>query len=306
MEKRLTRTEMLFSLGFLFMLVCAVGAFFYGVKIGSDQTEAKLIEQTKHLSGGKTSLVPAYQQQDLVSFYHTVFLPYREFQNEWTQTLHKISTGQISDSASALKGLASTAKQKYKEANLASVPASSPLLEQSQLQLLKGLKLFGEAAQRGAGSAKDMSVEELVKELVKDAFYLEGVKQALTGQVSYYYAMMKWSSSVDPHIPDQFSTTSVLALGKWKTLPLVVKNKVIAEQLKSRMLIIPYYPQDLTSRVDQFISSGQASKMGMKTLGSVIDLLIDTEAVRSGDFDTSKPVLYAKELLPQLPFFFPE
>ena len=35
MEKRITRTEMLFSLGFLFMLVFAVGAFFYGVKIGS-------------------------------------------------------------------------------------------------------------------------------------------------------------------------------------------------------------------------------------------------------------------------------
>jgi len=306
MEKRLTRTEMLFSLGFLFMLVCAVGAFFYGVKIGSDQTEAKLIEQTKHLSSGKAGTVPAYQQQDLVSFYHTVFLPYREFQNDWTQTLHKISTRQISDSASALKGLASGAKQKYNEAKLVSVPASSPLLEQSQLQLLKGLKLLGEAAQRGAGSAKDMPAEELVKELQKDAFYLEGVKQALTGQQNYYYAMMKWSSSVNPDIPDQFAATAVLALGKWKTLPLVVKNKVIAEQFKSRMLIVSYFPQDLTSRVDQFVSSGQANKMGMKTLGSVIDLLINTEAVRPGDFSDSKPVLYAKELLPQLPFFFPE
>ena len=43
MEKRITRTEMLFSLGFLFMLIFAVGAFFYGVKIGSDKTEAKLV-----------------------------------------------------------------------------------------------------------------------------------------------------------------------------------------------------------------------------------------------------------------------
>jgi len=80
MEKRLTRTEMLFSLGFLFMLVFAVGAFFYGVKMGSDKTEAKFIEQTKHLSSGNVKSATAYQQQDLVSFYHTVFLPYREFE----------------------------------------------------------------------------------------------------------------------------------------------------------------------------------------------------------------------------------
>ncbi|MBW7454431.1 hypothetical protein ACFOLF_05495 [Paenibacillus sepulcri] len=306
MEKRLTRTEMLFSLGFLFMLVCAVGAFFYGVKIGSDQTEAKLIEQTRHLSGGKSNSVTAYQQQDLVSFYHTVFLPYREFQNEWTQTLHKMSTQQLSDSGSALKELASSARQKYDEAKLASVPATSPLLEQSQLQLLKGLKLFGEAAQRGAGSARDMSSANLVQGLEKDAYYLEGVKQALTGQQNYYYAMMKWSSSVNPDIPDQYAATSVLELSKWKSLPLVVKNKLIAEQFKARMLVVSYYPQDLTARVDQFIGSGQAAKMGMKTLGSVIDLLISTEAVRPGDFDDSKPLLYPKELLPQLPFFYPE
>lgn len=306
MEKRLTRTEMLFSLGFLFMLVFAVGAFFYGVKIGSDKTEAKFIAQTKHLSDSSSGPVSAYQQQDLVSFYHTVFLPYREFQIIWSQTIFKLSTGQLSDPASALKELSNLAKQKYDEAEHVSTPSTSPLLEQAQLDILKGLKMFKEAAQRGAGSAGDMTTAELVATIQKDAYYLEGVKQAMVGQRNYYYAMVKWSSSVNPNIPAEFDSPPVLSIQQWNKLPLTIKNKLMAEQLKSRMQLVPFYPQDLTSRVDGFIVSGEAVKMKMKTVDAIVDLLISTEAVRSGDFSSSKQQLYAKELLPQLPFFFPE
>lgn len=300
----MTRTEMLFSLGFLFMLIFAVGAFFYGVKIGSDKTEAKLVQSTIHLSS-KNGVPTAYQQQDLVSFYHTVFLPYREFQTEWFQTLHKMSSGQLSDSSSALKELSSLAKQKYDDAEHASVPKASPLLEQAQLQLLKGLKMFSDASQRGSVSAKDMSSSDLVTALMKDAYYLEGVKQSMAGQSSYYFAMLKWSSSVNPNIPDQFESPTVLDIHKWKTLPLTVKNTYVADQLKARKQLTSFYPQDLTSRVDLFISSGQATTMKMKTVDAIVDLLINTNAVRSGDFNESKDQFYAKELLPQLPFFYP-
>ncbi|MBW7473483.1 hypothetical protein K0T92_01840 [Paenibacillus oenotherae] len=306
MEKRLTRTEMLFSFGFLFMLVVAVGAFFYGVQIGSDKTESKLIEQTKHLSSTKGGAVTAYQQQDLVSFYHTVFLPYREFQTEWFQSLHKMSSQQLADTSSALKELSSLAKQKYKEAETASVPKTSPLLEQAQLQFLKGLKMFQEAADRGAVSAKELSNAELLSALKQDAYYVEGVKHAMGGQQNYYDAMLQWASSVNPNIPNVIATSDVLEINQWKSLPLVVKNKLMAQQLNTRKQLASFYPQDLTSRVDEFILAGQANKMKMKTIDAIVDLLISTEAVRSGDFSGSKAQLYTKELLPQLPFFYPE
>lgn len=306
MEKRLTRTELLFSFGFLFMLVVAVGAFFYGVQIGSDKTESKFIEQTKHLSSTKEGVVTAYQQQDLVSFYHTVFLPYREFQNEWFASLHKMSSQQLSDSSSAMKELSSLAKQKYKEAEHATVPKTSPLLEEAQLQFLKGLKMFQEAADRGAVSAKELSAAELVAALKQDAYYLEGVKHTMAGQQNYYDAMLKWASSVNPNIPSNYANPDVLEIATWKALPLVIKNKLMAEQLNVRKQLASFYPQDLTTRVDEFILSGQASKMKMKTVDAIVDLLINTEAVRYGDFSGSKAQLYTKDLLPQLPFFFPE
>jgi hypothetical protein len=306
MEKRLTRNEMLFSLGFLFMLIFAVGAFFYGMKLGSDKTEAKFLGETKQLAGGKAAAANAYQQQDLVSFYHTVFLPYREFHSDWFDTIHKLKTGQLSDPASAFKELHSFSNQSYVEVERASVPATSPLLEQAQLQLLKALKLLGEATDNAISSAGAKSSSEVVKELMNDAYYTEGVEHANGGQESYYNAMLKWGSSVDPNIPDHYDDSGVLDIQNWKPLALTVKNMLMAEQLKARGQLVPFYPQDLTSRIDQFISSGQAGKMKLKSVDAIVDLLIGTDAVRTGDFSDSKNQLYASELLPQLPFFFPE
>ncbi|QHW30218.1 hypothetical protein GZH47_04750 [Paenibacillus rhizovicinus] len=305
MEKRLTRTEMLFSLGFLFMLVFSVGAFFYGVKVGSDRTEANFVQNTKHLSSSNKGVAAAYQQQDLVSFYHTVFLPYREFQNEWIDVIRKLPSGQLDDIGSSLKELSGLAKKTYDETQHSTVSKSSPLLESAQLQLLKSLRMFTEAAQRGAGSSKDMKSNELYKALMKDAYYADGVKFALGGQKDYYAAMLKWSASVNPNIPEDYEKSTDVSIAQWKLLKLTVKNKVAADQLNARKTLASFYPQDLTSRVDEFIGSGQAASMKMRTVDSVIDLLVKTEAVRAGDFSTSKDELYSKELLPQLPFFYP-
>ncbi|QHT60504.1 hypothetical protein GXP70_11540 [Paenibacillus lycopersici] len=306
MEKRLTRTEMLFSLGFLFMLVFAVAAFFYGVKVGSDRTEANYIENAKLLSSSSNKGVAAgYQQQDLVSFYHTVFLPYREFQNNWTDTMRKLSSGQLNDIGSSLKELSSSAKRTYDETEHSTVPKSSPLLESAQLQLLKSLRMFTEAAQRGAGSSKDMKAADLYKALMKDTYYSNGVKFALGGQQDYYAAMLKWSASVNPNLPEDYEKTTDVSIATWKTLQLTVKNKITADQLNARKALVSFYPQDLTSRVDEFIRSGQAGMMKMRTIDSIVDLLVNTEAVREGDFGASKGELYSKELLPQLPFFYP-
>ena len=77
----------------------------------------------------------------------------------------------------------------------------------------------------------------------------------------------------------------------------------MADQLERRKLLTSYYPQDLTARVDLFLSSGQADRMRTKSVNTVVDLLIGTEAIRIGDFTANKARFYGKELLPQLPFF---
>jgi len=302
MEKRLTRTEMLFSLGFIFMLILAMGAFFVGLKVGSDRTEAKYVP-SKKLNAEAEAKVTAYEQQDLVSFYHTVFLPYREFMNEWVAEVDKLKAGLTSEPASKLKELSSLADKQYDAASKAVVSNVSPLLVDAQTNMLKSLKLFAEAMERHRGTADGGNSAEVIAAIGKDVYYREALEFSLQAQQDYYAAMLKWNASIDPDMPEDFIAPKLMEIGDWNAQPLIIKNKLMAEELHSRMLLTAYYPQDLTARIDQFISSGQAANMKIKTVSSIVDLLVSTDAVRTDDFLTFKERYYADAVLPQLPFF---
>lgn len=304
MEKRLTTTAMLFSVGFVFMLVCTVGAFFYGLQIGSAKTEAKYTAENEVANATAASVSP-YQQQDLVSFYHTVFLPYREFQNEWFAAMNKLSQGKIIEASSMFKDLSSLADTKAKEASSIDMQ-KSPLLGQAQISYIRSLKLFKDASSNASASAKTLTLNELKEHVEQEKTYLSASQHALIAQQAYYSSMLKWAASVDPDVQSDYKASSLLELTEWQKLPITIKNKLIADQLMNRKKLTAFYPQDLTSRVDDFAQSGQAKKMKLHTLSAVVDLLMNTEAVRNGDFTGSKSRLYQQELLPQLPFFYPD
>lgn len=64
MAKRLTRTDYILTLIFIFMLVIAIAAFFYGLKTGKENTEMKyeqMLNQQKEIPLELT----AYHQQYL-------------------------------------------------------------------------------------------------------------------------------------------------------------------------------------------------------------------------------------------------
>ncbi|GLX69016.1 hypothetical protein [Paenibacillus glycanilyticus] len=300
MEKRLPRSAMIFSLGFVFMLVCAVGAFFYGVKIGTSKTETKY--EMKELKSASAENNRPYQQQDLVSFYHTVFLPYREFQSKWDDAVSGFELSDGGSASSILKDLANLAHAKKSEA--ASVDLQqSPLLGEAQNDYIRSLGQFEQAAKAAAAQAKSTSGSELTGKIKQLDSYRLAVSQSLAAQQSYYTAMMKWGATVDPNIPTDYAMPKVIEVKKWTSLPLIVKNKLMADQLASREQLTVFYPQDLTSRIDKFISSGQQAKLNLTTISAIAELLMDTEAVRSGDFADNHTTLYKQDLLPQLPFF---
>lgn len=306
MEKRLNRTDLGFSLAFLLMLIIAIGAFFYGVKVGTDRVKADMLVEETSQQAADQSGPNAYQQLDLVSFYHTVFLPYREFQNLFYNAQDKWNADPTVDLSASLKELAKTADAKYGKIRVASVSPSSPLLKEAQVSYLKSLKLFSDSFGALAGGANRGTAAQLIESMDEQAFYKEGRKYALAAQNAYYTSMLKWGASVNMDISADFKSPEVVDLNQWKTMPLVVKNKVIADYLSSRTLLTGFLPHDLTARIDQFIRSGQAGKMKQTTIGSIAELLTGTDAVRNGDFLGSKSKLYPNEQLPQLPFFAPE
>lgn len=303
MEKKSSGTALLFSIGFIFMLVVAIAAFFYGIQLGSSKVESKYAAQ-KALEEEAKSPSP-YQQQDLVSFYHTVFLPYREFQKEWFDAMNKLSQGKSENASAMFKNLASLASSKSKEANSVSVE-TSPLLAQAQANYVKSLGAFKEAADKIASSTKSKSASDILTAIEQEKSYKTAAEYSLSAQQAYYSAMLKWAASVDLNIDGNNEATASIAIAQWNELPLIIKNKLIADHLKSINKLTAFYPHDLTSRIDLFIKAGQADKMSLQTVSQVIDLLLSTDAVRVGDYLDHKTQLYTDDLMPLLPIFSSE
>ncbi|QKS45384.1 hypothetical protein HUB94_13875 [Paenibacillus cellulosilyticus] len=282
------------------MLICAVGAFFFGVEVGKNRTTTQL-EASKESTDKKT-VSGTLQQQDLVSYYHTVFMPFREFQNEWINVVENANTKQTTDLPTELKRLASMSQKTFNQISAVSMPISTPL-EQSQQQLLKSIASFQTVSKRLSTSKDAQSVAQVLTAMHKDADYKAAVAKSLQGQQSYYSAMVQWARTINPDIPQAKGLPDTMNVSYWNSLPLIVKNKLSADLIAASGSVVNYYPQDLTSRIDEFISSGQAKKLKYDLVGPITELLIDTRAVRSGDFKSSMVSQYSKQLLPQLPFF---
>lgn len=306
MDKRLTKTDLAFVLGFLFTLIVGVGAFFYGVKVGAERTEAKYAAGRQAEQAAAADSILAYQQQDLVSFYHTVFLPYREFSTEWLIVRGKWLAGETSDLAASLKELARTAERKYDAVKVAHIPPVSPLLKEAQDGYLNSLRLFADSFSGLVSQAKTDDAVRLLEIVEGDETYRSGVRYALRAQQAYYGAMMKWGATLDPDIPEEYETSAKLGAAEWTGLPLLVKNKIAADYLAQRGAFDDFLPQDLAAKTDSLIQAGRAEQLNLRTFQSVAELLTGTGAVRAGDFLALKAQLYGeRELLPQLPFFSP-
>ncbi|MFB9277261.1 hypothetical protein [Cohnella cellulosilytica] len=302
MEKRLNRSDLMFSLAFLLMLVIAIGAFFYGVKVGTDRAEAGRAPEAA-VEAAASPEPNAYQQQDLVSFYHTVFLSYREFHNDWLDTRNKWLGDSTSDRSATLKQLSKSAKRKYDEIKGVYVAPISPQLKAAQTDYLKSLKLFEEGFAELAAKANEGSAQATLDAIDANSYYKEALKFSLSAQQDYFGSMLKWAESVNADIPAGVENQDVISIAQWKSLPLIVKLKASSDYMSEQAVLTDYLPHDLTAKVDQFIVSGQADKRKIKSFNAVADLLISTEAVTSGYFNEVKARFYANEQLPQLPFF---
>lgn len=298
MSSRNTRTQMLYTLGFLFFLISAFAAFFTGVKVGADKTEAKYqlddMSSYEEFSG-------SYQQQDLVTFYHNVFLPYREFKRNWNEELDTLTRSTDSrENAAVLKNLTLLADKQYEKVTQDSIFTNSPLLYESQLNILKSLTLFSQASSKvSAGS----SGAETAKILKSDKFTTSAMSFGLTAQKNFYDAMLKWGSKINSKIPGQTGDLKTISFIQWKKMPLLLKNASIAELMVKRGIYAGYDPQDITAKIDDMIYSGTASSLSLKDVQSSVTLLISTGAVQEQDFMKWREQYYGKEIVPQLPFF---
>ncbi|MGG2200548.1 hypothetical protein [Paenibacillus sp.] len=301
MEKRLNRTDYLFAITFIFMLVVALGAFFYGIKMGQDrattQYEQFIAKQNEEKNG-----FTAYHQQYLVSFYHTIYQPYREFHKTWFEKMDDLQTNQSADASLILKDLAKQAQAAYDGLGSKSSPDSSPLLKEAHTDYMKSLKLFSEALRNYTSKANAVSGPDLVAQLQADAYLGEAKNFALKAEKEYYDAIVKWNETVNPQFK-AIDVTKPLNVKEWGALSLNVKNDYLAGFMMSGKQFRAFTPQDLSARIDDMIASGQANKMNLTEVSRIVDMLLATDAVRAGDYLRLRNKYYGNETLPQLPFF---
>ncbi|AZK47147.1 hypothetical protein [Paenibacillus lentus] len=299
MQKKSYRFEILFMLGFLFTLIAAFGTFFLGFKMGINQTEAKYAHLSNH-SGFETTA--SYEQQDLAAYYYVVFQPYQQFKDDYFDLVDQLSRSDSRlKSIGIMKEIREAASRQYDQIQSHSITVSSPLLKDAQTDVLKSLKLFDESADRIEIGSKNGA--ELVKSLANDEFTKNAEKYGLKAQQKYYTSMMKWASKSNKSIPADFSFRDNITVKEWTNFPLAVKNKIVSDIMTSSNLYVSYLPQDMTAKIDQMIDSGKASSMKLNSLVSIVNVLMDTEAVQGKEFLRWKSTYYASESIPELPFF---
>ncbi|MHA0855489.1 hypothetical protein [Paenibacillus sp. CMAA1364] len=303
MKKRSSHVELYFSLTFILVLILISAAFLSGVKLGASKIESQY-EQQK-LAPSSPEFTDSYQQQDLVTFYHTVFLPYREFKSAWVLNTDKISlTEDKATINKILKQLRTLADEKYSAITKTTMYSSSPLLQEAQTDFLKSVRLLGNAVDSASLSPSIHNGEMLVTQLKKDVLYKNGVNFGLLGQKKYYNSMIKWSIKVDPTLAREYDFTVNPSFVLWESYPLLVKNAAVSSILLNKSMYVAYDPQDMTARIDHMIQSGTADSMKLTSIQAIIHLLNNTDAVKEYDFKKWKLKYYSKELLPQLSFFY--
>ncbi|WP_313639181.1 hypothetical protein [Paenibacillus sp.] len=302
MSQRNSRTQMLYTLFFLFFLICAFAAFFTGVKVGADKTEAKYEKQKSSNGYGLEEFTGAYQQKDLVTFYHNVFLPYREFKQIWNTQVDKLARSTDARvNAAAMKNLSLLADKQYERVNQDSIFSNSPLLHQSQLNILKSLTLFSKASGEIGASASGAETAKLLK---NDPYTTGAVKFGLLAQKNFYDSMLKWGSKTSQKIPSDAGELKTMSFIQWKKMPLLQKNASVADMMLNRGIFAAYDPQDITAKIDDLIHSGTASSLNLTDVQSSVTLLISTGAIQVEDFMKCREQYYSKETIPQLPFFY--
>lgn len=295
-------SEIGYALVFILIVIVGVSSFLFGIKIGKEETEATyeqiITEMTATPDPGGI-----YTQQDISSFYNSVYVPYLEIQKEWLAARNALALGKLSEAKRLFDELSTHTNENYAVAKQVSMSESAPLLQDAQIGLLKGMKLIGETSHRATLWFAEGTSKTITYTINQDQYYLEAVKQITNAKYNYHFAILKWASKEDSHINGKDTKAATISIAQWSPLPVVIKNKIMSQQMRDRKLIANYEAQDLTAAADRIIASGISKKMGAKTVNEVIDLLLSTEAVRKGDFLKEAEELYKNQTLPKIPLF---
>lgn len=300
MDRKPTKIEMFLSMTFIFILVLAIASFFFGIQVGTERTEARFEKDMQVLYAENNA--GEYNEQDFASFYHTVLLPYRQFENDWFAVIKALPDMDYEQSISAIKRLVQQSELQSKQINLAIFTEQATKLNLSQAKYKQGLTLFNQALTKlKIGSDHSSTGASLFITIKQDEAIQEAISTVLLAQKQFYSSLLHWSENNNSELVSSIAQ-SAMTIQQWQTMNLASKNEYTATQLFNKGILQPFMPQDLTAMIDLTLHDKNNAKSVADSILEVIEQLLANNAVHYGDFIQAKN-MYNQESLPQLSLF---
>ncbi|MFD1905566.1 hypothetical protein ACFSQ7_18400 [Paenibacillus rhizoplanae] len=142
-------------------------------------------------------------------------MPYREFKRNWNVQVDGLARStDARQNAATLKNLSILADKQYDKVTQDSLFTNSPMLYESQLNILKSLTLFSQASGKVTANA---SGAEAAKLLRSDNFTSSAVRFGLLAQKELFMIpCSNGGSKTNASIPQQSGELKTLSFIQWK------------------------------------------------------------------------------------------
>lgn len=301
MSNRLTKFDFFVVFMILLSLACLIGGFFIGASYTRSKAEAEFNQYIAEVSKYQTeSTLLNYAHTDFVSYYHQIYLPFKEFRNLYiAQIESSIKSGDYAQIADNVSSLRKQTERIMKEIERAQIPHTSPLLQTSQKELLRSLMSYEQGLDKLADLPKERA-ESISTFLQESEEFSAGKKHWLKGQRLFYEALLFWESFfVTEEKPQLIENPSQYTLNQWVQLGFHQKNELIAKLLEELELVTLYNPEDVTVYIDSLASHHHD---GNQRVVDALQFLSASDSIREGQF-IEKIKDYESVQLPMIPLF---
>lgn len=304
MGKRLNRADYFIAYMIIISLACFIGGFFLGAGVMKSRSQAEIEAITKEYTNklNQDNLEKEkklYKEEDFVSFYYNVLAPVEKFKAAHFTYQSSLENASGKEIKSLSSDAIDEADETLKAIEQVNVPDSSPLLKQAKQEYIQSLQAYMDGMnQMIDGDTTEMTPQALTQ-------HLETFKRKwLRAQADFYKAVAFWEEMYVTNKPlvRKISQTNI-SIEQWRSYPFHLRNYITSENLYRNNVMVPYQPEDITSRIDGVISANQAKALGWRDIPFAFRVLHATDAVRPGDFKSLKSKLYPGFKSPEIRFF---
>ncbi|MET3289557.1 UNVERIFIED_CONTAM: hypothetical protein ABID98_002127 [Brevibacillus sp. OAP136] len=307
MSNRLTRSEYLVTYMIIITLACFVGGFFLGAgvmkaRIQSDlqasaKAEQEALEKERLLKEQKL-----YRDQDFIRYYYSITVHIQELKDKHFSTAAQFSGKTKSEQKALIKELQELAQTTRKELEGANIASTSQLLVDSKYAYINSLDAYRAGLDQLLEklSLGSLTPDDLLMMRNQTGF----INQWNAATALQYQAMATWEAV---YVTKQQAVPKVqpaqVSPAQWKAYPYHMRNFLAAEALVKSQQFYPFYPEDLTARIDSVLQGETATTFGWKDIDQAARMLEATDAVRLGDFQSMRSQLYPDLKAPEIPTF---